>query len=72
MLKILKAEMKSRGISRNKLALLARIAPSDIYGVFNGTRPLFPAWRRRIADALGMDEDELFPEQEGGKGNEKV
>lgn len=64
--------LNERGISRYRLACLADIPVSRIYGALAGREPLHPAWRHRIADALQVPEAELFPEQEGGKGNEKV
>lgn len=62
MIEKLKETITEKGISRNKLALLSGISPSDMYGIFNGTRPLFPNWKRRIAEALEMPEEDLFPE----------
>lgn len=54
--------LKEKGISKLKLAMMANIAPSDLYQCFNSKRSFFPAWRKRIANALQMTETELFPE----------
>ena len=39
-------------ISRNCLALEAKISPGDLYSALSGKRPFYPSWRKRIADAL--------------------
>lgn len=69
MLSKVKAVIEERGISRNRLAMMSGITPSAIYNLFNGNVPLYPGWKRRIAEALDMDESDLFPE--GGESNEK-
>ena len=51
-----------RNITRNRLAKDADIAPSDLYSAIKGNKPFYPAWRKRIANALGMDENDVFPE----------
>jgi len=39
------------------------ISPADISAIELGVRPAYPGWRRRIADALGVDDVEwLFEE----------
>lgn len=55
-------QLEKRGISRLQLAHMARIAPSDMYLALSGKHPMFPQWRVRIADALGLSVDELFEE----------
>lgn len=54
--------LKEKGISKNQIALMARITPGDLYQALNGKKPFFPAWRKRISETLGVPEDELFPE----------
>jgi transcriptional regulator with XRE-family HTH domain len=53
-------------MSQNKTILeisrLTLISPSDISQIELGKKPCFPAWRKRIAAALDMPEDEVFPE----------
>jgi len=56
--------LKERGISRYRLAVDTKIAQSDIYCGISGKKPLYPAWRKRIADYLGVSEAEIFPEYE--------
>ena len=54
--------LKQRKISKMQLALNARITPSDLYQALNGKQPFFPAWKKRIADFLDVDMEELFKE----------
>ena len=54
--------LKQRKISKMQLALNARITPSDLYQALNGKKPFFPAWKKRIADFLDVDMEELFKE----------
>lgn len=56
----LMAEMEKQHIKAFSLAKRADINPSDLYSALNGNRPMFPAWRKRIAAALGVEEKELF------------
>lgn len=49
-----------KGYSIHRLALEARISPSDLYSAVNGKREFFPKWRERVAQVLGVDEDTLF------------
>jgi hypothetical protein len=66
--KILRKEMKvndvlkERNISKAQAARLANIPQNDFYQATNGKRSFFPAWRRRLSEALNMPENELFPE----------
>lgn len=53
-----------KGYSLHRLALEARISPSDLYSAVNGKREFFPKWRERVAQVLGVDEDTLFREGE--------
>ena len=69
MLNKLKTTIEERGITRNRLAIMSGISTSDMYQIFSGKRALFPAWRKRIAEALEMPEEELFPEE--GEGNDE-
>ncbi len=55
-------EMKRRGITRNKLAKMSDITPSDLYSALNGERKFYDGWKKRVCDVLEMDIDELFEE----------
>ena len=59
--------MQKRGISTNKLSFISSIAASDLYCALSGKKPLYPNWRKRIAEALEMSVEELF-----GEGNDKA
>ena len=52
--------LKERGLSKMQLALKSEIAPSDLYLALNGKKPLYPGWKKRIAECLQMDETDLF------------
>ena len=45
-----------------EIAILTQISPSDLSQIELGKKPCFPSWRKRIAEALEMPEEELFPE----------
>lgn len=57
----LKEIRKEKGVSQVKLSRLTLIAPSDISRIENGWLRPYPGWRKRIAEALGVTEDQLFP-----------
>jgi len=52
----------AQGLSGLELSRRARIAPSTLHNIENRKIVAFPGWRRRIAEALGVPEDEIFPE----------
>lgn len=59
--------LASRGLSVRKLAHRAGIASQDLYSALNGRKPFYPKWRKLIAAALEMQEDELFPPEGSGE-----
>ena len=60
----LKEIMKEKNISTHKLAKLSNITPQDLYAVLSGKKPFFPNWRKRVAEVLDCNADELFTEDE--------
>jgi transcriptional regulator with XRE-family HTH domain len=58
----LRTARKQRGISLTKLCQLSGIHPSNLSRIELGQIRVYPGWRRRIAQALGIPEEELFPE----------
>jgi len=59
---------KKQNMSALELARRAVMPPSSLSLVERGLLPAYPGWRKRIAQALGVSEDELFPEvQEDGR-----
>lgn len=60
-------ELRARGLSVCKVGLMCNINPSGLYTALNGRSDFWPGWRRRIAEALEMDENALFPEYKDEK-----
>ena len=56
--------LKQKHITRYKLAKLAGIDYTNLYSALAGTRPMFPGWRKRISETLGIPESELFSDYE--------
>jgi transcriptional regulator with XRE-family HTH domain len=50
-------------LSQLDLAKLTDIAPAEISRIENDWLRPYPGWRKRFADALGVEEGELFPEE---------
>jgi len=57
----LKKVRHEKGLSQLKLAFLTGISPTDISRIENDARKAYPGWRRRLAEALAVSEDTLFP-----------
>lgn len=55
--------MQERRISTRRLAIEAGIVPQSLYAAFSGKVEFWPGWRKRVAEALDMDEAELFEEE---------
>lgn len=58
---LLKEIRNKRGLSQLSLAKLTNIAPGDISRIENGWIRPYAGWRKRLARALGVTEEELFP-----------
>jgi len=54
---------EKKGISQFELARRTGLHPSTISKVERGVWMPFPGWRRRIAEALEVGENEIFPEE---------
>lgn len=67
--KTLLSKMEQMQISRYKLAKITGISSPDIYQALSGKKPMYPNWKKRIADALACSVDELFPK--GGESDEQ-
>ena len=61
----LRAERIQRGWSLMDVAVKCRIDPAALSKIERGVWPTGPEWRRRIAEAFGMPEEELFREVDG-------
>lgn len=64
MYQTLRKTLSEQSLSVNKLSLMAGVTASSLYAALSGNIPLYAGWRRKIADALGVSENELFPEGE--------
>lgn len=66
----LKSERAKRGFTQFELAKMSNVSPADISKIERGVTIPFPGWRRKLSNALGVPEKEVFPEvAEGGKLN---
>lgn len=59
---LLKQERLRRGLTQTQLGALTGISPQDISLIENGWRKPFRGWKKRLADALEMSVESLFPE----------
>jgi transcriptional regulator with XRE-family HTH domain len=63
----IKHEMKSRGISQNKLAKAAQISQSGLSSIINGASSPKENTLQAIASALGMTASDLLGNDSGAK-----
>lgn len=56
-------EMERQQINTRQLAIKAGIVPQSLYGAIHGRVEFWPGWKKRVADVLSVDVEELFPEQ---------
>lgn len=59
----LKKIRELKGLSQFELAKKADITPSDISRIENNKIFAYPGWRARLAEALDIPQNELFPEE---------
>ena len=52
----------AKGFSGLELSRRAKIAPSTLHNIENFKTPVYPGWKKRLSEALQVDEQELFPE----------
>ena len=67
----LKSILQERGLTKYRLAKMSHISTQDIYSLLNGKKPLYPNWKKRIAEALKVPEEELFEEEVRQFGEDK-
>lgn len=53
-------ELEAQNISRYKLSKMTGIQHTHIYPAIDGKIPMYDGWKRRIAEALGKAEEDLF------------
>jgi transcriptional regulator with XRE-family HTH domain len=61
----LKECREKAGISQTELAWRSRMAGQNISAFERGTLAPWPKAKKALAEALQVDEDELFPEEDG-------
>lgn len=59
---------KEKGLTRWALAKKANLDPATLYRIEKNQIVVYPSWRKRISEALGVSETELF--EEGNDGTE--
>lgn len=69
---LLKLIRLQRGLSQMQLCLLTGIHPSTLSRIENGQMYPYPGWRKRIAEALNMREEEIFPEVQADEARAEV
>lgn len=58
-------ELLARGVSHAELCRRTGIHTSTISRLVAGKVHAYPGWRRRIAEALGIGDEDLFQEVDG-------
>lgn len=62
MYKEVRRKIEAKYGSINKLAKIIGVEACDLYSAFAGTKPMYPKYKRLIAEALDKDADNLFRE----------
>ena len=60
---ILRRELEKRNMSVRQLAIKANIIPQALYAAMNGRTEFWSGWKSRVAQALDMKVEDLFPEE---------
>lgn len=55
---------KKKGLTQLDLAKITEIYQNDISQIETGGRKVFPGWRKRLAEALEVEEEVLFPDED--------
>lgn len=62
----LRNTLKEKNITVYRLAKMSNISTQDLYTALNGKKPMYPNWKKRIAEALNTDVESLFNEEKKG------
>lgn len=54
--------MKEKDISTQHICNILNVEYPDFIAAVNGKHPFYNKWQRKIAEALGVDREELFRE----------
>jgi len=68
----LKRKRLEKGLSQTELTMLTGIASRIISDIENKKQYPYPAWKRSLSEALGCEEEELFPNKSKGKGVDNI
>lgn len=63
MYKAVREKVESKYGSINKLAKVIGVEACDLYSAFTEKKPMYPKYKRLIAEALNEDVASLFPEE---------
>jgi transcriptional regulator with XRE-family HTH domain len=55
---------KKKGLTQLDLADITEIYQNDISQIETGGRKVFPGWRKRLSEALEVEEEILFPDED--------
>lgn len=55
-------ERQKKGWSKCELSRRTGIFAPDLVNIENGKRHVYPGWRKKIAEAMGLPEEYLFQE----------
>lgn len=62
----LRAVLERQGISQLDLYKLTGISPASLSNIVTGRLIPYDGWKKRISEALGVSEQEIFPESKEG------
>lgn len=62
--------LSEKGISIRKCATEIGISQPDLCNAINGVKPMYPKYRRLLSEYLDIDEELLFPDENGGERND--
>lgn len=52
-----------KGLSQLQLSILTEITPQAISNIENNKVYVYPGWKKRVAEALQVPEEEIFPDE---------
>ena len=55
--------IKEKGLSIRQIAHMSGMASQSLYDAFSGAKPFYPAWKKRVATALGESVADLFGDE---------